>query len=167
MNRNIIVPCVLWVGLSCGACAVETGPAAAAKQVENHTENYVPGMGEIMGATQMRHAKLWFAGTAGNWELAGYELDEIREGMADAVKYHPVFKKDAPIADMLDKLTAQPLNDLENAIKAGDGAKFRKSFDRLTKACNDCHQAASQGFIVIKRPGALQYTNQVFAVGKK
>ncbi|WP_283744477.1 hypothetical protein [Sideroxydans sp. CL21] len=77
-----------------------------------------------------------------------------------------MFKKDAPIADILDKFTAQPLNDLESAIKAKDSVKFRKSFDRLTRACNECHEAASQGFIVIKRPGTLQYTNQEFAVRK-
>src|SRR5487761_2417865 len=154
MNRNVIVVCLCAAGISIGAHAAETAPAAMERQVEVHQENYVPGLGEIMGSTQMRHAKLWFAGKAGNWDLASYELDEIREGMDDAVKYHPVFKKDAPIADILDKFTAQPLNDLESAIKAKDSVKFRKSYDRLTRACNACHQAASQGFIVIKRPGA-------------
>ncbi len=166
MNRNVIVVCLCAAGISFGAHAAETTPAALERQVEVHQENYVPGMGEIMSATQMRHAKLWFAGEARNWELASYELDEIREGMDDAVKYHPVFKKDAPIADILDKFTAQPLNDLEGAIKAKDSVKFRKSFDRLTRACNECHEAASQGFIVIKRPGSLQYTNQEFSVRK-
>ena len=137
------------------------------KQAEIHQDNYVPGMGEIMGATQMRHAKLWFAGKSRNWDLASYELDEIKEGLDDAVKYHPVFKKDAPIASILEKFTAQPLGDIESAISAKDTVKFKKSFDNLTKACNDCHQAASQGFIVIQRPRVLQYTNQDFAVKSK
>jgi hypothetical protein len=43
-------------------------------------EQYVPGLGEFMSATQVRHAKLWFAGDAKNWELASFELDEITEG---------------------------------------------------------------------------------------
>ena len=30
-------------------------------------ELYVPGLGELMTATQARHVKLWFAGSAGNW----------------------------------------------------------------------------------------------------
>jgi hypothetical protein len=37
-----------------------------------------------MTLTQMRHAKLWFAGQAANWPLAAYELDELHEGMQDA-----------------------------------------------------------------------------------
>jgi hypothetical protein len=39
-------------------------------------EPYAPGLGEFMTATQLRHAKLWFAGRAKNWDLAGYEIDE-------------------------------------------------------------------------------------------
>jgi hypothetical protein len=86
MNRNVILSCLCAAGISIGAHAAETAPAAMERQVEVHQENYVPGLGEIMGSTQMRHAKLWFAGKAGNWDLASYELDEIREGMDDAVK---------------------------------------------------------------------------------
>src|SRR5262249_46301319 len=42
-----------------------------------------PGLGEIMALQQMRHSKLWFAGSAGNWPLAEYELDELKEGFGD------------------------------------------------------------------------------------
>jgi hypothetical protein len=44
-------------------------------------EPYAPGLGEFMTATQLRHAKLWFAGKANNWDLAAYEIDEIMEGL--------------------------------------------------------------------------------------
>src|SRR5262249_14805529 len=44
---------------------------------------YVPGLGEFMTATQLRHAKLWFAGKNSNWALAAYEVDEIKEGLED------------------------------------------------------------------------------------
>ena len=33
-------------------------------------ESYAPGLGEFMTATQLRHAKLWFAGRMNNWDLA-------------------------------------------------------------------------------------------------
>ncbi len=127
---------------------------------------YTPGMGEIMGTTQMRHAKLWFAGRAKNWELARYELDEIREGLDGAIKYYPVFKG-APVSAMLDKYTSPPLSDLARAIDEKDSAKFARAFDGLTSACNGCHRAAEHGYIVIKRPANLQYSNQEFAVQKK
>ena len=53
------------------------------------SKGYEPGLGELMSLNQMRHAKLWFAGQARNWELADYELDELEEGFADVVKSPP------------------------------------------------------------------------------
>src|SRR5258708_25941820 len=38
------------------------------------------GLGEIMTLQQLRHIKLWFAGRAGNWPLADYEMGELNEG---------------------------------------------------------------------------------------
>src|SRR5712691_11005562 len=69
------------------ACARPSIPAEA----------YAPGLGEIMSLQQMRHAKLWLAGQAENWELASYELDELSEGFDDALKFHPTHK-DSPVA---------------------------------------------------------------------
>ena len=42
-------------------------------------EPYQPGLGEIMALQQMRHIKLWFAGHAGNWPLADYEIGELND----------------------------------------------------------------------------------------
>ena len=39
---------------------------------QSAAEAYKPGLGDIMGAIQMRHAKLWFAGKSLNWQLAAY-----------------------------------------------------------------------------------------------
>src|SRR6185436_14804061 len=44
------------------------------------------GLGEIMALQQMRHIKLWYAGSSANWELAAYELDELKEGFDDVLK---------------------------------------------------------------------------------
>jgi len=164
MKRIVLAIFLSAFGISLSVYGDEAQVAATEKQMEVIKEGYVPGMGEIMGATQMRHSKLWFAGKAKNWELANYELDEIEEGLEDAVKYHPVFKKDAPIATILAKFTAQPLHDLRIAVEAKDSVKFIKSFNNLTSACNACHQAASQKFIVIKQPSISPYTNQKFSV---
>ena len=49
-------------------------------------EPYAPGLGQFMTATQLRHAKLWFAGKMNNWDLAAYEIDEIKEGLEDVKK---------------------------------------------------------------------------------
>ena len=71
-----------------------------------------------MTLTQMRHSELWFAGQAGNWSLARYELDELNEGMQDAATFHPTHK-DAPlpIPALIEKIMTDPVQRLEKAIR--------------------------------------------------
>jgi len=130
---------------------------------EPATPVFTPGLGEIMTLTQMRHAKLWFAGQATNWPLAAYELDELREGIADAATFHPTHK-DAPlpIPDLMAKIMTDPMQQVEKAIGAHDGNGFMQAFDRLTEACNSCHRATNFGFNVVTRPSANTYSNQSF-----
>jgi hypothetical protein len=130
---------------------------------EPATPAFIPGLGEIMTLTQMRHAKLWLAGQAGNWPLATYELDELHEGMQDAATFHPTHK-DAPlpIPALIDKIMTDPLSQLEKAISARDKSGFNQAFDRLTEACNACHRATNFGFNVVTRPNANPYVNQTF-----
>src|SRR5262245_7044019 len=79
---------------------------------------YIPGLGEIMTLTQMRHAKLWFAGEAGNWPLASYELDELNEGLEDAATFHPTHKDaELPIPQLIEKIMKTHLAQLEVAVK--------------------------------------------------
>src|SRR3977135_574269 len=77
-------------------------------------EPFTPGLGEIMTLQQMRHLKLWYAGQAGNWPLADYELDELKEGFEDIVKYFPV-KDDVPTGTMA------------TAVIEGEGAALTKA----------------------------------------
>ena len=130
------------------------------------SEIYIPGFGEFMSATQVRHAKLWFAGDARNWELAAFELDEIKEGLEDATRLHPTHEG-IPVADMIKANLDAPLSGLAKAIEAKDKNGFTRAFDVLTAACNACHTAASHGFIRIQRPTSPPVSNQVFAPGGK
>jgi len=128
-----------------------------------------PGLGEIMTLNQMRHAKLWFAGEAGNWELASYELDELQEGFDDVVTFHPTHK-DAPLplSSLVPKMTAEPLKVLKQAVAAHDAKAFALAYDDLTRACNSCHQATNFGFNVVRRPqGPSWFSNQDFSPGSK
>jgi copper resistance protein D len=141
-------------------------PSDAAQHGESRTGSYAPGLGEIMALQQMRHAKLWFAGAAGNWELADYELGELKEGFEDAARLHPIHEG-VPVGEMMTKLTPEPLAAIGHAIHAQNAADFRKSFDALSATCNACHQAANHAFIRIGRPTAAPYGNQIFAPAKK
>lgn len=125
-------------------------------------EPYAPGLGEFMTATQLRHAKLWFAGKAKNWDLAAYEIDEIAEGLEDAQKQFPTHEG-VPVADMIKANIDPAIAQLKKAVDARSSARFATAFDNLTGACNTCHAAANKPFIRIRRPDALPLSNQDFA----
>ena len=126
-------------------------------------ELFTPGLGEIMTLQQMRHLKLWYAGQAGNWPLAEYELDELKEGFEDIVKYHPTHD-DVPTGTMATAVVDGEVAALNKAIGgAKDRKQFTAGFDKLTAACNACHQSTKHAFIVVQRPTGNPYTNQAFA----
>lgn len=125
-------------------------------------EPFTPGLGEIMTLQQMRHLKLWHAGQAGNWPLADYELDELKEGFEDIVKYHPTHD-DAPTGTLATAVIEGEVAALNKAIGAKDRKQFAAGFDKLTAACNACHQSTKHAFIVVQRPTGNPYTNQAFA----
>ena len=119
-------------------------------------DSVAPTLGDIMGATQLRHFKLWYAGKMKNWELAGYELGQIEDSFLSAARLYlniPIEK-----INMIDK----PLTALEAAVKAKDGAQFGTAFAELTTACNACHASAHVGFIRIQIPTASPFSNQIF-----
>jgi hypothetical protein len=140
-------------------------PARAAEEGQAPKETYASGLGEIMSLQQMRHLKLWFAGAAKNWPLADYELDELKEGFDDVIKFFPVHE-DMPIGQMAASTAVPVLADVKSAIEARDGAIFAAAFDKLTAACNTCHESSNHGFIVIVRPTSSPYSNQSFAPKK-
>jgi hypothetical protein len=125
-------------------------------------EPYAPGLGEFMTATQLRHAKLWFAGKKHNWDLAAYEIDEIAEGLEDAEKQFPTHDG-IPVADMIRANIDPAVAELRNAVAAKSGSKFAVAFDKLTSACNTCHTGANKQFIRIQRPTSSPSSNQDFA----
>jgi len=135
--------------------------AASAEQQKPFT----PGLGEIMTLQQMRHMKLWFAGRSGNWDLADYELDELKEGYEDIGTYFPT-KDGVPTGPMAAAIVDKEVAELDKAIKAKNAKAFVAGFDSLTASCNACHQASKKEFIVVQRPTANPYANQSFAPRK-
>jgi hypothetical protein len=144
--------------LALAASAQPAGPAG-------NVEPYQPEIGEIMMFQQLRHGKLWFAGGAGNWPLADYEIKELREGFETVAKYYPTFNN-VPLAEMIDTIRDTNFAELDKAVAERDHGEFVRAFDRLTGACNSCHQANDLGFISIQRPTAPPFSNQAFAPRK-
>jgi hypothetical protein len=145
--------------------AIIIATSAILADAQTAKESYQPGLGEFMTAIQLRHAKLWFAGKNNNWELAAYEIDEIKEALEDAGRVHTTFDS-VPVAEMIKTIMDPRIARLEKAIEGKNGTQFVAAFDELTNGCNSCHAGAGKPFIRIQRPSAPPLSNQNFAPEK-
>jgi hypothetical protein len=126
----------------------------------------VPGLGEYMTTIQLHAGKLWFAAKASNWELAQYELDELKETM-EAAKGLNAEKNGVKISGVLDSVLQTQVAQLAESIKRRSPAEFQKSYDETLSACNGCHTEAGYKFIHIVRPTASPVSNQRWEMSAK
>lgn len=122
---------------------------------------YKPGLGEFMLGIQEHHAKLWFAGTNDNWELADFEVHEIGETL-DAIKLYCADRPEVKSIGIIDPA----ISSISAAIKKKDAEAFKKGFVQLTASCNTCHKDNQHGFNVIIIPSTPPVTNQEFKPAK-
>ena len=137
--------------------------AIAQSGVDVSVEPYVPRLGDIMDTLQLHHMKLYYAGKAQNWDLAEFELRQLRAELAEAALLY----SGIPASNVT--TLATPVQSIADAVKAKDMRKFTDGVSQLTEGCNACHQSMDRKFIVIRLPTAEQpFTNQVFTPqGKK
>lgn len=121
------------------------------------SESYVPRLGDIMNAAQSRHMKLWFAGKSANWDLAAYELRQLRASLVEAASLY----EGIPVTNVTTMV--QPVQMVADAIEAKDGKKFSKAYGELTVGCNGCHQSIGRGYIVMRVPDVSPFSDQQFA----
>src|ERR1700756_880031 len=100
------------------AAAMLLGVSASAQNAAAPAGNGadIPGLGEIMTLQQLRHIKLWFAGRAGNWPLADYEMGELNEGFENVNKLLG--------GDTVDKAVGAPMQALQKIIDDKNRAAF-------------------------------------------
>jgi hypothetical protein len=115
----------------------------------------------MIGTIQPRHERIWRAEQAGNWNLAAYELGNLRGALGRLGRAHPM-EEGTPFADMIESVIQQPLGDLKIAIDRRNDADFGKAYDELSDACNSCHQALNHGTIVIGRPAGSPQSDLIF-----
>lgn len=146
----LLIAAVLMVAPMLGAAQTPQGEA------------YRPGLGDLMTMTvQPRHTKLAFAGQEKNWPYAAYELHELQEAFERSAHVWPQWRS-VPIAAMITSVAQEPMAALAQAIKAADTTQFNTAFQKLTDACNTCHQSADRAVIVIQVPRASMFPDQDF-----
>ena len=153
---------VLLAGLMLSACDHDAQPTVQAANGEA-IEHYKPGMGDLMSTLQLRHAKLWYAAQAQNWDLVEFELHEIDESFERVVRWHPE-EDGISVPSSLETHLKPARETLAKSASSRNLATFETAFDRLTQGCNGCHRSMAHGFIVIQRPSAPPVSNQQWDV---
>lgn len=131
-------------------------------QAQPSDSSYVPDLGNLMAIMQLRHLKLAWAGDLKNWELASYEVGQMRKSFAATAKLYPVFQN-VQLAKLIADVSEPALKKIDDSIKAKDHDAATRAFRNLTDACNNCHEAAGFGFIAIHIPTSVPFSNQSFA----
>jgi hypothetical protein len=149
---------VIWLAAVAALPALPAKGQDAASNPEAAGALPEPSISDIMTLQQQRHIKLWFAGHAGNWPLADYEVDKLKDGFDDV--------NEQLGGDTVAKAVGSGLATLEAAVAAKDRAAFTQAFDTLTAGCNSCHHTLDHAFIVIQRPSLLPYSDQSFVAPK-
>ncbi|WP_315774583.1 MULTISPECIES: hypothetical protein [unclassified Bradyrhizobium] len=140
-----------WVSGVVIACSAISLAAA-----QSNAEQYLPRLGDIMNLIQVRHAKLWFAGQSKNWDLASYELAQLRQSLTDAA----VFYSGLPVDNVT--TLGQPIQSISDAIATKDGKRFASAVTELTSGCNACHASMDRGYVAIRIPTDKPFGNQDF-----
>jgi hypothetical protein len=139
-----------------------TAPVIVAAQAPEGPPAYRPGLGDLMTTTvQPRHIKLGFAGREKNWEYAAYELHELEEAFDRLSIQWPQWQR-LQIVELVETMIRDPMFDLAQAITAKNEAQYAAAYDKLTTACNACHETAKRGFVAIQEPKESMFPDQNF-----
>lgn len=123
-----------------------------------------PGLGIIMQEIGRRFTAIFYAARGGNWDLANYQLKELREAQEVAVITRPK-RKDALLSfeeEFLGTSEDPKEGTLQDAINKKNFLAFNKSFKSATVGCNGCHQSTGFSFIKYRLPSKSELPLQFF-----
>jgi hypothetical protein len=108
-----------------------------------------PGLGTVMQEYSRRMALVWTAGQAGNWDMAHYQIIEMREIQETGEITRP------PRAQALKAFESNFLDQLDAAVMSNDASQFEPAYRAAIQGCNACHLSQTsadfpQGFGFIK-----------------
>jgi hypothetical protein len=138
------------------ASGPQTSEVAALKAEIARLEQRIPApeLGQQMLELQIRHDRLWWAGKAGNWNLAYYMVSELSEALrgieetnGDAPELQP-----EKLSEIMPAMMDPAIRNVQEALAKKDTAAFAQAFDRLSASCNACHATAGVEFLHIQRP---------------
>jgi len=154
MKRRHAIAIVISSSLALAASATGIAQSAPAPGGGLQVLDFKPGFDDLMTMlVQPRHIKLYAAGQQKNWELAGFQLNELRASLRRIGQTIPTYRT-YPVDSSVASIFAPRMQAMDAAIKSGDPAQFATAYGELTAACNTCHQAMEHAFLVMKVPSA-------------
>lgn len=108
---------------------------------------------------QIHADKLYFAGLAGNWDLAAFYLEELGE-TAEDIAARDLIEGEVDISAVMQSLIPIQLEELGEALGTRDPEAFSASYRTLTQVCNSCHRSTGHGFVVVQEPRQPAVTGQ-------
>ena len=103
----------------------------------------------LMGELQRYSHKIHLSLEAGNRPLAGFyahEMEEIIEPLVEIDEYDG-----HPVGQLTRDRLAPAFKAFENSLGGMETVTPSLAFDQMLDACNNCHEAAARGTIVIRK----------------
>jgi len=124
------------------------------EQLKRQIKQLQPDITEAMLGLQIRHARLWFAGESGDWELAAFQVHGLQDGLDGVVDIYPEHAALQPerLGDILPAMMGAPMKTLRASVDNKNKAEFERAFDGVSVACTGCHTVAGFTFLQVHRP---------------
>lgn len=146
------------LSVTLGGCSRQDAPplmpatdAGEAKGADEAQDDDGPSLGNVMVQIARRFEIAGRAAVANRFELAEFEAGEIEEAFGDDVP-QATLPKEGPTAHipaMAKAFLTTNAPELKKAAAAKDPKAFEAAFQRMSAACNGCHQASAKGYIQV------------------
>ena len=117
----------------------------------------------FMARIQQHAEKLWWAGQAGNLELAKFYRHEIKEEM-EGVAQGGVVDDGVPVSDHMKVYGIRAIDALKDQLATDGLNDFKDRYEALILACNSCHKVTGHPELRMRIPADNRFTGQDFAV---
>lgn len=128
--------------------------ALKARIAKLEQQQHAPELGQQMLELQIRHDRLWWAGQAGNWNLAYFMVGELGEALRGIEQTNGEAPELLPekLSEVMPAVMNPAIRTVQKALEKKDKAQFAEAYDQLSAACTTCHQMAGFEFLHMQRP---------------
>ena len=142
------------VSAGCDAPAPAAAQSPARDELEARIkalEALIPDQAHIMADVGDHFTNLWFAGTADNWPLADFYLNETKSHLRWAVRRIPIRKdnkgRDINLTAILEAFENSQLTQLKRTIDGKDRTAFETVYKESLTVCYSCHKVSDKPYL--------------------